>query len=451
VTVVGDRQDVTRIDVGRGKRFDSYWVNRLAEPLAAGDEIADGQVLGVLSQKVHAESTCPAWLEIIENRTTFRVRPNIAAIIECLFVLYTSTDLGARGIAKLFNGAPPIGCADPAANVRGPDGAVPVLRDGRCWHGSTVKALLKNRAVLGEYEHAVKRQKTGTVVADYFPQIISDELFQAANDKKLTKIKANHSRTSRTRHLFSDVGRCFKCDSKLTYVTKRTRDDGRYDTYAVCSSAYVNNGCDQKQSLRMIPVEDTVLDHLLELMMDDDHFIEEANLPELRRDLAEKKRALEDIERRIEALLDLIGDNSFRRDQRFDMRLRMAQNEEETAQDALRSATERLTAAQGHVTPEQHVKRVSEIRGDLWSVDEAKGQLARLKVKMALNDLLDVFYVSAEHRQAVLVLKSGVRKLVLDWHGKLTSDLKIWRSTPTAKDVPAVRSYYERMAKTKAA
>jgi hypothetical protein len=103
------------------------------------------------------------------------------------------------------------------------------------------------------------------------------------------------------------------------------------------------------------------------------------------------------------------------------------------------------------VTPEQHVKRVSEIRGDLWSVDEAKGQLARLKVKMALNDLLDVFYVSAEHRQAVLVLKSGVRKLVLDWHGKLTSDLKIWRSTPTAKDVPAVRSYYERMAKTKAA
>jgi DNA invertase Pin-like site-specific DNA recombinase len=450
-TVVGDRQDVTRIEVSRGKRTDLYWINTTQRPVSVGDEVADGQVLGVLNQKVHAESTCPAWLEIIENRTTFRVRPNIAAIIECIFVLYTTTDLGARGIAKLFNGEPPIGCADPATHFRGQDGAVPVLRDGRCWHGSTIKVLLKNRAVLGEYEYAVKRQKTGTVVADYFPQIISDELFQAANDKKLTKIKGNHSRTSRTRHLFSDVGRCFKCDSKLTYVTKRTREDGRYETYGVCSSAYLNTGCDQKHSLRMIPVEDAVLDNLLELMMDDDHFIDEANLPELRRDLAEKKRVLEGIQRRIEALLDLIGDKSFRRDERFDMRLRTAQNEEETARDALRSATERLVAAQGRVTPEEHVTRVSEIRGDLWSADEAKGQRARLKVKMALNELLDVLYVSAEHRQAVLVLKGGVRKLVLDWHGKLTSDLKIWRAKPTDKDVPAVRSYFERMAKAKVA
>ncbi len=454
LTIVGDRQDVTRIEVLRGKRTDSYWVNSFAEALSVGDEITDGQELGTLCQKVHAESTCPAWLEIIENRTAFRIRPDICAIIETIFFLYVNTALGARGLAKLLNGwsAELHGFLgpDPFAQYRF-NGAVPVLRDGRCWHGSTIKALLKNRAVLGEYEYAVKRQKNGVVVADYFPQIIPDALFQAANDRKLTKIKSNRSRTSAVRNLFSDVGRCFKCDSKLTFVTKRKRADGRFDSYAYCSNAYLNQGCAEKNGIRMIAVEDTVLDNLLELAMDDEHFIDEQNLPELRREVAEKRRVADDLQRQIATLMALIRDPSFKRTAAFDVPLRTAMLEEEAAQEALKAASERLSEAQGSVTPQEHVKRVSAIRADLWCADEAKGQAARLKVKMALNDLVEVFYVSAEHRQAVVVLKRAVRHMVLDWRGKLTSDVKIWRTEPADRDPPAVRAYFERMAQSKAA
>lgn len=454
LTVVGDRQDVTRIEVSRGKRADTYWVNTFKQPLSVGDGIVDGQELGTLHQKVHAESTTPAWLQIIENRTTFRKRPDIVAIVETIFWLYVNTELGARGIAKLLNGWSEklhgkLG-ADPFAKYRR-GASVPTLRNGECWYGSTIKNLLKNRGLLGEYEYAVRRQKNGVIVPDYFPQVIPDALFQAANDKKLTKIKSNHSRTSCLRHLFSDVGRCFKCDSKLTFVTKRTREDGRFDSYGYCSNAYLNRGCDQKKGLRIIPFEDTVLESLLELAMDDEHFIDEANVPELRREVAETKRVLEGIQRRIEALLDLIDDPTFRRDERFDLRLRTAQNEEKAAQEALRAATEVLVVAQGQVTPQEHVRRVSAIRADLWSADEVKGCEARRKVKMAINDLLDVFYVSAEHRNAVLVMKGAVRKLVLDWNGVLKADLAIWREEATDKDSAPVHAYFERLAKQKVA
>jgi DNA invertase Pin-like site-specific DNA recombinase len=437
LTVVGARKDVTRIEVSRGRKTNTYWVNQLDGQVAVKRQVSDGQALGVLRQKTHAESTCPAWLELIENRTTFNIRPDIVAVIERIFRLYVETDLGARGIAKVLNGE-----------------GVPVFRDGRCWHGSTIKVLLQNRALIGEYEHKVKRQPNGVVVADYFPQVISTELFQAANDQRHTRIKSNHSRTSRLRHLFSEIGRCFECDAKLTYVTKRTVEVNgqvRFDSYAVCQSAYLNTGCKQKKSLRMMPVEDTVLNKLLELALDDEHFMDEDSLPELRREIADKKRIVEDCQRRINALLDLIADASFARDDRFDMRLRTAQNEEKAAKEALKAATSRLVTAQGVVTPQEHVRRVSEIRADLWSADEAKGFDARRKVKMAINDLCDRFWLSPAHRQAVLVLKGSVRKLVVDWNGRLVIDASIWREQPAPTDSAPVRAYFERLAKTKTA
>lgn len=430
LSLVGALQDVTRIEISRGKRTDTYWVNTLHSPLIAGDSVRDGQALGTLCQKVHADSTCPAWLKLVEHRTAFEIRYDIASVIERIFCLYVQTDLGARGIAKRLNGE-----------------GVATLRDGRCWHGSTIKAIIANRAVVGEYEHAVKRQKTGVIVGEYFPRIITDELFQAANDLRLKRIKSNHSRTSRLRHLFSDVGRCFKCDAKLTYVTKRTTAAGRFDAYAMCQSAYLNTGCDQKASLRMMPIEDAVLDKLLELALDDEHFIDEHDLPELRREIAEKKRALDGIERRIETLLDLIDDPSFQRDNRFNLRLRTATNEEIAAKSLLQDAAERLNTAQGQVTPQEHVTRVSAVRAHLWSTDEARGCEARRKVKMALNDLLDAFMVSVEHRKVVLVLKGGVRHLVLDWTGRITADVPIYRDRSLATDSPSIRAYFDRLNK----
>lgn len=428
VTVVGDQSDVHRVEVSRGNRTDVYWVNELARPLNPGDDVADRQVVGVLRQKVHTDSTCPAWLELIENRTTFRVRFDIASVIERIFTLYVTSDLGARGIAKVLNG----------------DG-VPTLRNGRCWHGSTIKALLKNRAVTGEYEHAVGRRKNGTQVIGYFPSIIENELFQAANDKGLTRIKSNHSRTSRLRHLFSDVSRCHKCDGKLTFVTKRRSPSGRFDSYGKCQSAYLNTGCDQKKSLRMIPMEDAVLDNILVLAMDDEHFIDEDLLPHIRREMVSSKAKLGGIQRRIETLLDFIAEPTFARDERFDMRLRTAQNEEAEAKIALSRVKERLESCQGAVTPQEHVRRVSEIRADLWSPDETKGFEARRKVKMALNDLMDVMYVSAEQRKVVIVLKGRVRHLVLDWHGNLIANVPLSRDHSIASDSSLVRAYFKRL------
>lgn len=451
LTVVGDLKDVTRIDVARdgARKIDHYWVNEFEEPLAVGAGIADQQVLGNLRQKVHAESTAPAWLELIESRTTFRVRRDVAAMIVLIFELYANSDLGARGLARLLNGWDAevhgkVFAADPFAAYRHGK-SVPTLRDGRCWHGSTIKVLLKNRAVIGEYEHAVKREKTGKVVTNYFPRVVPLPLWQAVNDKGLARIKSNHSRTSRLRHLFSDIARCNDCHGKLTFITKRVTADNRFDTYGQCQSAYLNTGCTSKKSLRMMAVEDTILDNILVLAMDDEHFTDEGALPDLRREVAERKEALEAIERRIETLMDYMENPTFRRDDRFDLRLRTAQNEEVAALKALEDAHERLRAAQGAVSPQEHVKRVCDIRADLWSEDETKGMEARRKVKLAINDLCDVFFWSAEHEKAVLVLKGGVRHLMLNAKGKLLVNVPITRTSAQPDDTGPVKEYFKRL------
>lgn len=449
LTVVGDVNDVTRIDVVRGRKIDRYWVNDFVKPLQVGAAIEKGQTIGSVRQKVHTESTAPAWLELIENRSAFRIRPEIAAIIVLIFELYANTDLGARGLAKLLNGWDgKVHCklfaADPFVSYR-LGKSVPTLRDGRCWHGSTIKTLLKNRAVIGEYEHAVKREKTGNVVTDYFPAVVSLSLWQSANDKGLARIKSNHSRTSRLRHLLSDIARCNECLGNLTFITKRVTPENRYDTYAQCQSAYLNTGCTSKKSLRMMAVEDTILDNILVLAMDDEHFTDEGAVPELRRIVSERKEDFDAIQRRIETLMDLIEDRTFRRDDRFDLRLRTAQNEEVAALKSFEDAQERFKAAQGAVTPQEHVKRVSDIRADLWSRDEGKGMDARRKVKLALNDLCDVFYWSAEHNKAVLVLKGGVRHLMVDALGNLLANVAVTPSTVRTDDAPAVREYFRRL------
>jgi DNA invertase Pin-like site-specific DNA recombinase len=433
LTVVGAAQDVVRVEVSRGPKLDTYWVN-LAYPLfEVGGAVSEGQVLGIVRQKVHTQSTCPAWLELIENRTTFSVRNDIAAILQRIFNLYVSTDLGARGIARLLNGE-----------------GVATLRFGRCWHGSTVKALLANRGLIGEYAHREDRKKNGQVVGDYFPAIISDALFQTANDRKLTRIKSNHSRTSRLRHLFSDVGKCFKCGSKLTFVTKRITPAGRFDSYAICSNGYLHAGCDaKKKGLRMLAVEDAVLDRLLVFAMDDEHFQNDDALPELRNGVADKRRALADIQRRIDALLDIIGDPSFRRDERFDMRLRSAQNEEHAAKEALEVASVALTTAQGLVTPQEHVRRVNDIRADLWSIDETKGMDARRKVKMAINDLVEIFYICPDQEKVVVVLKNRVRQIVLNWRGEVTIDIPVSRQHALPGEGQVLQAYFGRLARAR--
>jgi DNA invertase Pin-like site-specific DNA recombinase len=134
--------------------------------------------------------------------------------------------MGNYAIARQLNGA-----------------GTPSFTDGT-WHEVTIRKLLKNRSVLGEFQpHKVvdgKRIAEGDPIKDYFPRVIDEKLFyraQQGREQRRTTLKGR--RGENISNLFSGIARCAYCAEKMFYINKgATRG-----SYLICSSAHKGTGC----------------------------------------------------------------------------------------------------------------------------------------------------------------------------------------------------------------
>ena len=149
----------------------------------------------------------PGWLELRDNK--FRVIPGKAAAIRSLFRQYLARK-GTNAIARDLNS-------------RG----IPTFR-GNKWGQTTVKFYLRFPAVIGEY-HAGRREngkkvKTGQVVQNYYPPIISREDFYRAQ----ARLKLNPPKKGRPQkpeaNLFPGLVKCGYCGGSMgIYNAKASR------------------------------------------------------------------------------------------------------------------------------------------------------------------------------------------------------------------------------------
>ncbi|WP_422230739.1 recombinase family protein [Methylorubrum rhodinum] len=120
---------------------------------------------------------------------------------------------------------------------------------GRSWHGGTVQKITDNRALLGEFQPhkleqkerrgilVAKRVPVGDPIPDYFPRVISDELWDlarlVANAKRLGRAaNAGGRQGTRVTNLFGMVATCAVCMKPMNY-----RDRGPRSTPVLrCSS-----------------------------------------------------------------------------------------------------------------------------------------------------------------------------------------------------------------------
>lgn len=383
---------------------------------------------------VHTASTCPAWLSLDSGRTAFTVREDRAAIVVQIFEWYVA-GWGLRQIAKHLN-------ASGIATFRGGDG----------WQASAVKALLTNRAVIGEYQHKSRAigSNIGDPVADYFPQVVSNELFQAASEPRLRRIQSKKTQGDKFRNLFSDVARCHHCQSKMVFVEKAPRKGGTYTAYIQCDSYARRKGCDQARMVRYKPVETLVVDTLLAAAMDDQHFRRDDDVRLLSAKLADQKRALETVETSIANLIEMgeAGSKS------AVAKIVVREAEQEALTVAINATEEELRVARGAVSPTQHIKRVQEIAADLDSDDAAIRLHARRVTKLALNDLIEHFEIEAgsvldrvervEQQNGVVVLKGSLRFIHMDLAGKVLADIS--NGAYEGSGDPVIADYYRRMA-----
>jgi hypothetical protein len=111
---------------------------------------------------------CPHWLSLSDDKTKFRVLPEAARTVGRIFAMVVD-GYGIDTITRKFNteGVPPVGRT-------------------KTWHRSYVSLILKNRSVLGEFQpykgSGRDRQAVGDPIAGYFPAIVNEQTFYAAQN-----------------------------------------------------------------------------------------------------------------------------------------------------------------------------------------------------------------------------------------------------------------------------
>lgn len=168
----------------------------------------------------------PAWLRLDDKKDLFIEITERVAIIKRIFDL-SLHGIGTGSIAKKLNSE-----------------KIPAWKSKTGWHQSYVSKILHNKAVLGEFEpHFMKkdeekgklvREPSGKVTANYFPRIISDEVFYRVQER-LKSNKNLGGKNGKLGNLFGGLAKCGYCGAPMQFVNKGKRPNS--GNYLVCDNA----------------------------------------------------------------------------------------------------------------------------------------------------------------------------------------------------------------------
>jgi DNA invertase Pin-like site-specific DNA recombinase len=256
-------------------------------------------------------SMAPYWLELSKDKTTFHVIPARAAIVERIYKMKLE-GIGSGKIERILNQEPDTWNR---SNGRGN------LKRG--WQKSYIENILSNRSVIGEYQpmRLVKdstgkriraRESAGEPIRDYYPRIISDELFYAVR-KLAGANRGKGGKNGKFNNLFGHIARCGYCGSPMQYINTGSPPKG--SRYLLCDNARRGRGC-ERITVRYNRLEELLLKHCRNLNIQD-------ILPDAKVSAQELKKAqisyegllgkIADIEQKIANTLDSIGSTTDKR------------------------------------------------------------------------------------------------------------------------------------------
>ena len=196
---------------------------------------------------------CPTWLTVSEDGTDFIVDDYRVGIIKRM-LRELAAGIGRDKIARRLN-----------AEGEKPWG------HGREWHGGTVTKFTDNEALIGRFQPCTVERKIvdgvrierripiGDPIEDYYPQVISDDLWKSArqaSDKRARPGKGNAGgrRGTILSNLFGGLAVCDACESPMNY-----RDRGPRSTPCLRCSGNRNGTCGNESRPRYVPLERAIL------------------------------------------------------------------------------------------------------------------------------------------------------------------------------------------------
>ena len=197
----------------------------------------------------------PKWLRYSNVGMEIEPIPERAEIVREIFELSCS-GWGAYSIAKKLNAK---GCQ--------------TWGNANFWQESYVKKLLHNRSVIGEYQpHVVSRNsnkilrsKIGEAIKSYYPPIIDEKLFYAAQESLRNRLLNGKGRKGKSlSNLFSGLLICHDCGNSLRFINKGAPPKG--GTYLRCSNSMMTGKC-TSSSYNYKSVESLLINILRQLDM----------------------------------------------------------------------------------------------------------------------------------------------------------------------------------------
>ncbi|GAA4358227.1 recombinase family protein [Variovorax defluvii] len=181
-------------------------------------------------------SIAPAWLKPRPAKDGFDIILHRAEIVRGIFADYLR-GVGKDAIAAGLNKAaePPFGRA-------------------AFWRKSYIHKILVNPAVVGTFVPHTEEQKDGRTirtpceaVPDYFPAVIDQDTFQAAQAMQGVAGKGSPARprSGGVRHLLAGLAQCPLCHSSMTRVSKGSGAKAG-PPYLVCTRAKTGGECTYK-------------------------------------------------------------------------------------------------------------------------------------------------------------------------------------------------------------
>jgi DNA invertase Pin-like site-specific DNA recombinase len=174
---------------------------------------------------------CPAWLDVSHDKTKFIENEKKIVTLRRIFDEAIS-GLGAHSITRRLN-------AD----------QVPAFGISKSWNESYVVKILKNRAVLGEFQPHKRidgrRTPFGDTIPGYYPRIISEDIFLSVQIIRRSRGNAGGGRRGmKQRNLFSHLAKCQYCGASMRFLDKGPPPKG--GTYLRCSTSLQGGQCISK-------------------------------------------------------------------------------------------------------------------------------------------------------------------------------------------------------------
>lgn len=392
----------------------------------------------------------PAWLSG-ERDGKFEVIEDRAQVIRDIYT-WCADGLGFQAIAKLLNDT-----VEPWTK--------PHRKSQATWKPGYIRDILTKPVVEGEYHRRTgdARKLTGEVIV-YYPRVVPAELVARARaalrDRSTTG--PNHHEA---RNLFSGLLKCGHCGDTMVRVVSRA--GGREYEHLKCVR-YNNAGApvaaddDETNARRCInstyyrydAFERAALAKILHLALDNTYFTRSDLTAPLVVEVAQLTKDLDVLlarQRRYMTWIEEDDEATEAKDMLREMRPGIAD-----LRLKLEQAKLSLDRARGNVTPEEHLRRVVEVKDAIYSEDAETRQSARRKVAEAVRSVVSVAsfrrqYVEGKRppeRESQLALAGGALAYRFDNDGNMigspvdfTSVMSQFGSTNTGAEnvVPDIR------------